>query len=813
MARLPRRIVVPAFLVSFLLIPLAASAADNWLDEVAPLIGAAEREAFLQLSDPAQKDEFVQRFWQVRDPFPKTQRNELQESWSERLAEARQRWGSLQDERARALLLRGEPTSSFEASCPGVVEGKPVEVWTYEPGFGAKYRMILVFLRDGRDGDAPARLWQPGPDAPDLRPVSPEGCENGRNLAERVKWIHAVGVEQYRAMIERAFARPRPEPRDWYTQLASAPAASDQVQDGSLRAGLEVDYPARHEESRVVRVLMTVPSGSLIQTEPAGMTGAGGAGEGARELLVTGQVLGGRGVLDDFRYSFRVDPRIDSEPFIPLVFERYLRPGLYRLRVKLVDLFTKRFFQDERELTVPGLTDPAGPVEVEAPEVRLVRPGDGPLAGETRFEAQVDGPESSIRKVAFLLDGRPIYTRTRPPYEVTLDLGSTPRLQKLAVEGLDDQGQVLSRDELVLNSGAQRFSVRLLDPRSGQGSSGSLRARVQVEAPPGERVDRVELWLDEARVATLYQPPYAQPILLPKGQETGYVRAVAYLHDGRAAEDTVLLNTPEKPDEMAVRLVDLFATVLDGAGRPLQSVEPGLFSVLEDGVPQRLRLVEPAGQAPIRVVTLIDNSLSMRDSLAETRAAALGFLRRTLRPTDQAAVITFNRAPRVAVRLTNDLEELEEGFTGLLAEDQTSLYDSLAYSLQYLSGVKGQRAVLLLSDGMDRTSRLSYDQALEVARRAGIAVYTIGLGLEDGGRGEAGKKLAKIAAETGGKSWFVAGTADLGGVYAQIERDLRSQYHLAYQSTNNSPDTGFRAVKVQLAGKGLEARTISGYYP
>lgn len=774
---------VPAFLVFFLLFPLIAKAVEpGWLDEVSPLISAPEREAFLRITDPAQQDEFVQRFWQVRDPYPKTGRNELQEGWTERLAEARQRWGSLQDDRARALLLRGEPTETFEASCP-----QPVELWTYEPGFGAKHRTVLVFQH--------GHLWQPGPDAPDLRPAAPDGCENGRRLLQEMKWIGSFGAEQYRALIEKTFARPRPEPRDWYARFASEPMSEPVQMDESLRAGMEVDYPDRHEDNRVVRVLMTVPSDSFVQPAP----------ESTRELLVTGQVLGGLGVLEDFRYSFQVDPRVHSEPFIPLVFERYLRPGLYRLRVKLVDLFTKRFFQEERELSVPGLTEPA---VAAAPDIHLVPPGSGPLAGETRFEARVEGP---VQKVAFLLDGRSVYTRTRPPYEVTLNLGSAPRLQKLAVEGLDDRGQVVARDELVLNSGAQRFAVRLLSPRPGQAAQGSLRTRVQVDA--GDRVDRVELWLDEVRVATLYQPPYAQPILIPKGREAGYVRAVAYLRDGRSAEDTVLLNTPEKPDEMAVRLVDLFATVVDPSGRPVQSVETGLFSILEDGVPQRLRLVEPAGETPIRVVTLIDNSLSMRDNLAETRAAALGFLRRTLRPTDQAAVITFNRAPRVVVRLTSDLEELEEGLTGLLAENQTSLYDSIAYSLQYLSGVKGQRAVLLLSDGMDRTSRLSYDQALEVARRTGIAVYAIGLGLEDGGRGEAGKKLAEIAAETGGRSWFVAGTAELEGVYAQIERELRSQYHLAYQSTNNSPDTGFRAVKVQLAGKGLEARTISGYYP
>jgi Ca-activated chloride channel family protein len=806
---MPNRSVVPFFLFLFLSVPL--SAADTvwldtaWLDEVGLLIGNGEREAYLQLADETQRQDFVRRFWEVRDPHPETGRNELQEGWSQRLADARQRWG-LADDRARALLLRGEPDTAFEASCPGA----PVyELWVYEPTFQVKHRSVLVFML----GDGAARLWQPGPDAPKLHPLTVDDCSHGVELLRESRWIYSLGDEQYRALVEKTLARPRPSPRDWYTQLVPMPA-EEMPGEGALAADLAVEYPARFEDNSVVRVKMTVPSESLARPEAPLPP--------SHELLVTGQVLQDRGVLEDFRYSFQVDPRIESQPFIPLVFERYLRPGLYRLRIRLVDLFTKRFFQGERELTVPAF-DPAATVSLDhvyaeadaalaasRPGVRLLRPADKLIAGNTRFEARVEG---GVSQVAFLLDGKRIYTRTRPPFAVTLDLGDLPRLQKLAAEGLGANGEVLARDELVLNAGAQRLAVRLLDPQPGRPYHDSLRARVQVEPPRGERVERVEIWFNEGRVATLYQPPYTQPILLPKGQEVGYVRAVAYLADGRAAEDLVLLNTPEVPDAMAVRMVELFATVVDGSGRPVQTVEPGIFKVLEDGVPQKVRIVEPVGETPIRVVTLIDNSLSMRERLEETREAALQFLQRTLRPVDQAAVITFNRAPRVAVRLTNDLEELREGLTGLLAEDQTSLYDSLAYGLQYLSGVKGQRAVLLLSDGMDRSSRLTFEQTLECARRAGIAVYTIGLGLPDGGRGEAGDKLRRMAAETGGRSWFVESPDQLDGVYEKIEQELRAQYRISYQSSNNSPGDGFRAVRVEVAQRGAEARTISGYYP
>ncbi|HYG65865.1 MAG TPA: VWA domain-containing protein, partial [Thermoanaerobaculia bacterium] len=193
--------------------------------------------------------------------------------------------------------------------------------------------------------------------------------------------------------------------------------------------------------------------------------------------------------------------------------------------------------------------------------------------------------------------------------------------------------------------------------------------------------------------------------------------------------------------------------------------------------------------------------------------AALGFLRRTLRPIDQAAVITFNEAPQVAVGFTNDMAALEEGFTGLVAEDYTSLYDSIAFALHYLTGVKGQRAILLLSDGEDRSSRFGYEQILEYARRSGITLYAIGLDLPEGKRGEHARKLERLASETGGRSFFLTGTGELDAVYQEIERDLRAQYRITYQSSNTSTEDTFRAVDVQVAKSGLDARTISGYYP
>jgi Ca-activated chloride channel family protein len=562
----------------------------------------------------------------------------------------------------------------------------------------------------------------------------------------------------------------------------------------------------------------------------------------SREVFVSGRILRGGETVDSFRYRFDAPPAAAGAR--PLAFERRLRPGRYKLEVELDSPAAGSSFVGERELAVPSVpaavsmsaaapAPPAPPVPQPSPEaqhlfaeadaalaaprpgVRILAPEGKLIAGVQRIEARVDRvaglPDAEqIERVAFSLDGRPLLTRNRAPYVAEIDLGRTPRSHRLVVEGMNGRGEVLAKDQLELNAGGQRFATRLVEPQPGKQYRRSLRARVEVEAPADQALDRVELYLGEKRVATLYQPPFSQPLTLPDSGDIGYVRAVAYLADGTATEDTVLLNSPSTPEKMDIRLVELYTHVVDRAGKPVEGLDAGEVHVFEDGVRQSVRQVERVEDAPLRLVTLIDNSASMRPRLEPARQAALQFLRRTLRPRDQAAVITFNRSPHVAVGLTADLKALEDGLSGLMADEETSLYDSLIFSLQYLGGAAGQRAVLLLSDGEDHTSTFGFAEALESARRAGIAVYAIGIDLPKGGPTE---HLAKLAAETGGRSFFLRSTGDLDRAYQEIERDLRSRYRISYQSSNTKASDAFRVVRVELARPGVEARTISGYYP
>ncbi len=801
----------------------------SWLQEVDLLITPREREVFQGLKTPADREAFIQRFWQVRDPYPETPRNEARERWEERLAEVRTRWGDLQDDRSRVFLVNGEPSEVFQAHCAG----QNLQVWTYQPQFQSRFRMTLVFHLADR---APARLWRAG-DRPDLSSPDLGDCAADASFAEAATWIRRVGKETYAVVLQRALASPKP--REWVSSFRPAAPEGRARAVRSLPARLDVDFPGRQGEG-IVRI--RVAPGELPE-QVSRMLGD------SREVFVSGRILRGDEMVDSFRYRFEAPATAAAAGAGPLAFERRLGPGRYKLEVQLDAPAADSSFVGERELAVPSVpaaitaaaaaaaaapAPPAPPApqassevlqspfaEADAalaaprPGVRILAPEGKLIAGLQRIEARVDRaaglPDAEqIERVAFSLDGRPLLTRNRAPYVAEIDLGRTPRSHRLAVEGMNARGEVLARDQLELNAGGQRFAARLVEPQPGRQYRRSLRARVEVEAPADQALDRVELYLGEKRVATLYQPPFSQPLTLPDSGGIGYVRAVAYLADGTATEDTVLLNSSMTPEKMEIRLVELYTHVIDRAGRPVEGFGAGEVRVFEDGVRQSVRRVERVEDAPLRLVTLIDSSASMRPRLEPARQAALQFLRRTLRPRDQAAVITFNRSPHVAVGLTGDLEALENGLSGLMADEDTSLYDSLIFSLQYLGGAPGQRAILLLSDGEDHTSTFGFAEALESARRAGIAVYAIGIDLPKGGPTE---QLARLAAETGGRSFFLRGTGDLDRAYQEIERDLRSRYRISYQSSNTKASDAFRVVRVELARPGAEARTISGYYP
>ena len=839
-----------------------------WLVEIDVLITEEERATFLALEKDYQRDAFIDKFWLVRDTIPRTARNEFRDRWDVNVKNAREMFGDLTDGRSRVMLLNGMPDERVESDCSLILW--PLETWFYPPNEHVSEPFAVVLYR--RWGTGPFRVWAPsegievlfsqsvleqgpgvgagkgqeprsggsrhgeGRDGDNVRSGGHSlaeltdlsgGCgewEHARKIAAGIGWVASQGMH-WDLLEAKLVARPEGPGGEWVSTFNSY-STDVAASAAPLPAKMEVSFPGRWQNRTVLQGIVSVPAGA------AGQAALGEAR--SYNFLLTGEVLRDGQLFDSFRYKFDL-PASEAPEAIPLAFERPLRPGDYTLVVKVEDVNSGKLFRDERPLAVPEVDRvmaamtagsaagaPASPEAAEVSRVlaeanaalrsgettiQLVPPPGQLQTGMQRFDTLSTG--SDIARVTFLLDGKPVLTKKAPPYSVELDLGKVPRTRRLAVTAHDAAGELLASDELQLNAAGNHFRIRLAEPQKGKHYESSLLARAEVETPEGEGVERVEVYLNETRVATLYQPPYVHPIVLPRGESIAYVRAVAYLQDGNSTESVVFVNAPEYLEEVNVDLVELYTTVLDRDGHPVTS---GLaakdFAVTEDGAKQQIVRFDRVTDLPIHAAVAIDVSASMQSSLLKAQEAALRFLEGSVRPRDRAAVITFNDHPNLAVKFTRDLRTLAGGLAGLKAERGTALYDSLVFSFYTFNGLKGRRALLLLSDGKDEGSRFTWEESLELARRAGVAVYAIGLGdkVEK-------NKLSRLAEETGGRAFFPRDAGELPGIYSTIDEELRSQYLIAYQSATARKDPGFRTVELKVSRPGMEAKTIRGYYP
>ncbi len=834
---------------------------QRWFEEVDLLFTDAEREVFLSLREDYQRDNFIRRFWKVRDPFLTTARNEFQDMWVERVAAAREAFEDLSGERARILLTFGVPSRRRPMACTELL--RSFEVWEYDGGnerIRGYFTLIFLGLPASR---GPHDLWQPHDGLRKLFDFARRGVATASEtqLAQRIVQECTQGSDILAALSQsldisrtEAQATLLPQPSDEWVRTFSA--RSTDVPEGAqaLAGELDVGYPGRHQSRTVVQGLVAVPAAGLELAE---------IGEHrSYNLLVDGEILRKGELFDHFRYrfSFPDDPAVEQ---IPVVVQRYLRPGRYELILKVEDMVSKRVFRDQRVLEVPRVeksveraasalpappdagTPDRGTPDRGAPPVRVVAAptteaaadlrrvaqrlaeanasistGDHTIkilalpdiltVGKLRVEARARG--EGIAKVSFSLNGRLMMRKSKPPYSVELDLGDQPRFHTLRVAALDAEGEELANDEVVVNSGPHRFSVRLIEPQHGKAYRSSVRAHAEVEIPEGEKLERLEFFLNETLVATLFQPPFEQPLLFNEDEEVNYVRVVAHLDTGDACEDVRFINAPDYIDELEVQFVELFVTVVDRRGNFVEDLELAELEVFEDGAPQDVRRFETMRDLPIRAGLVLDTSLSMAGDLHQVKKAAYRFFETVLTDRDRAALFTFNDAPELSVRFTHDKEILAGGLTELVAEGETALYDSIIFALHYFAGLKGKRAIIILTDGEDSTSTYNYEEAAEFARRTGVAIYVIGLNLSSQDS-DIRLRMRRLTAETGGELFLIDSAGALGRVYADIQQELRSQYLVAYQSSQTGKDDKFRRVEVKMLRRGLEAKTIRGYFP
>jgi VWFA-related protein len=434
------------------------------------------------------------------------------------------------------------------------------------------------------------------------------------------------------------------------------------------------------------------------------------------------------------------------------------------------------------------------------------------VLGLWRAEALVTGER--IVKVSFLVDGKTQLTRSRRPFSAELRLSQFPVQQVVRAEGYDAAGELVAADEVILNQTRGAFGVEIAEPPRGFVGYGTVRVRAEVTVPEERRVERVELRLNDTTFATLALPPWTAEVEIPEGDEVTYLSAVATLDDGRQAEAVRFLNAPQFLEEVEVRLVELYVSVIDRSNRPVLGLGQDDFEVLERGVPQEITKFELVENLPLSVGITIDTSGSMVQALAEAQRAGQDFLSSVMTPRDRCFVIGFAQSPELLMAPTDDTEACLFGLAELRAVGSTSLHDAVVTSLYYFRGMKGQRALVLLSDGDDTSSNIAFPAALEYARRSGVAIYPVGLGVSALGF-NVRSKLSQLAEETGGRVFFIGKAEELAGVYDDIEQELRSRYLLAYNAKPPPPEAAeeeFREVEIEVGRRGLRARTVRGYY-
>lgn len=280
------------------------------------------------------------------------------------------------------------------------------------------------------------------------------------------------------------------------------------------------------------------------------------------------------------------------------------------------------------------------------------------------------------------------------------------------------------------------------------------------------------------------------------------------------------LAAQEQPSfRVDVRLVRILTTVKTSAGQLIGDLAKGDFQVFDNGVPQELALFEHHTEQPLSIAVMIDTSASTNIDLKYETESVSRFFRALFRegnPEDAAALFSFNYETTLLSAFTHRIDRLERNLKGLRGEGGTSMYDAITLVASRLEERDGRHVMVIVTDGGDTTSSRTFHHALEAAQRADAVLYPILVIpiTNDPGRNTGGENaLTTLAAGTGGRVFAPTLGDALDTAFADIIRDLRTQYLLGYYP-KNVPLTKepFHRIEVKIGRPDLRVSARSGYY-
>lgn len=319
--------------------------------------------------------------------------------------------------------------------------------------------------------------------------------------------------------------------------------------------------------------------------------------------------------------------------------------------------------------------------------------------------------------------------------------------------------------------------------------------------------------------AQVPKPPWAS-------SPSGGPKPVPHSSAGGSSNDPVD-PTPEVPTKgqtdstfkVNVKLVNVFVTVTDAQGAPIAGLTKENFDLREDGGRQKIAVFSKESGLPLSIVLDIDTSLSTRKDLSFELASAKRFAHAILRPVDALSLYGFNEIVTEVVAFTPDLRTIDRGIERLQLGAATALYDALYLGAEALEPRLGRKVMVVITDGGDTMSKVTYKDAVREAQQAEAIVYSIivvpiesSAGRDTGGE----HALIQLSEDTGGKYFYAMSTSQLDEAFQKISDELRTQYLLAYYPSQRISDSEFRRIEVSVNGVpsavDYKVRHRSGYY-
>ena len=384
------------------------------------------------------------------------------------------------------------------------------------------------------------------------------------------------------------------------------------------------------------------------------------------------------------------------------------------------------------------------------------------------------------------------------------------RIASALVLGVAAAGVVHAAAPRTFQETVSDLAIQITSPLGRTGMSGPVRIVARIAANPTATLSTVQFFVDGQLIGEDKDgPPYAIEWQDANPFEEREIAVQVADSSGATARDVISLRPLEVVERTFVSSVIVEPSVRDARGRPVNDLDASSFRVYEDDVLQEIDLAAP-DTIPANYTLLVDSSQSMSRRIDFVRDAARQLPAR-LRENDQVTVVPFTSTLGTVTGPTKDRDTISGAIQAIRSSGGTAILDCLTAAVTQLGAVSGRNIIVLITDGYDENSQVSFDEALEAIKASKITVYVIAVGGVAGISLRGEDVLREIATQTGGQAFFPAREFQLSDVHGLIASDVQQRYVLTYTPSNQRLDGKWRAIAVETLDPAHEVAARPGY--